>query len=477
MNPEPLARLRADVLGASLLLIALAWTPLIDRQDIVKLFVASLGATALALVALRDRFVHRVVLGWVFVVSSTILLVVSSYRVGIESWSVVSLAAFAMWAGEGCSGRRLSGWIVIAAVAQAALAVIGFLGDPLGLSSEVAFRGRLAVGSFGNPTLLGIWLAACLPVCLARRSASSRFAAGLIIAGVLATQSRVGIAMAVAALGWVAIDRARSMSVPSAVVTRLAFAAVGLMLVWTASAAWESWSERSRVVWASLRGLLEVSRSGWLTGLGPEGFSKHWPQWRDSVGLQTLELQHAHHDALEWWIDYGVLGLALWGALVTGAWSALRAADIEERAAGGALALLLLAGLVQPTLIWAPGSWLAAVLCSMGRPWPQAKWKTGSRWLPTIAGLLIAVTAVVIAIRASSEVLRSRATRGRVLGRPSLGIALQAAAWDSSNYRAWLEVAMAAGSDDALRRAALRRAGRHDLTQDLVPIDEGDLRR
>lgn len=458
-----------------MLAITLAWTPFIDRQDIVKLFVASLGATILALVSLRDRSVHGVVLGCVSIVSSTVFLLIPDFRDGIESWSVLSLGAFAVWAGDGCSPRRLSGWIVLSAVVQAALAISALLGDPLGLSSEVAFRGRRAVGTFGNPTLLGVWLAACLPICVVRRSTSSVFAAGLVTAGIFATQSRVGIAMSVITLGWMFTHRARSMSTTSAVVTRLAVVSAGLGLAWMGRAAWDSWGERGRVIWASLRGLFGAAWNGWLVGLGPEGFSQHWPNWRGSVGLQTLELQHAHHDALEWWIDYGVLGLALWVALAISAWRALRVADIEARAAGGALALLLLAGVVQPTLVWAPGSWLAAVLCAMGRPWLRGSWTTRSRWLPAIAGLLIASTSVVIAIRASSEVLRSRATRSRGLGEPSLGTALRAAARDSSNRRAWLEVAMASGRDDALRRAALRRAGRPDLMED--PLDEGALPR
>ena len=116
------------------------------------------------------------------------------------------------------------------------------------------------------------------------------------------------------------------MSTTSAVVTRLAVVSAGLGLAWMGRAAWDSWGERGRVIWASLRGLFGAAWNGWLVGLGPEGFSQHWPNWRGSVGLQTLELQHAHHDALEWWIDYGVLGLALWVALAISAWRALRAA-------------------------------------------------------------------------------------------------------------------------------------------------------
>ncbi|MEO0811284.1 MAG: hypothetical protein AAFY60_00380, partial [Myxococcota bacterium] len=226
------------------------------------------------------------------------------------------------------------------------------------------------------------------------------------------------------------------------------------------------WHERGEIWRTTVSGVLEEGAA--FSGLGPEGFSLYWPKWRERFqGPSGLALTHAHCDPLQWWVDYGILGLLLWcapAALVLRRWTE---ATRIVRIAGVSVLVLSLAGLVQPTLVQVPSALLMAGALGVIAPNTQ---RPGRGWIATV-GVLAATVWVVAGLRLGSEWKRSTATRTRVAGASSLLLALDAARWDESNDRAWLEVMMASDSDVAVRQAAARRLRVRGLTPRSENVD------
>ncbi|MEO1173291.1 MAG: O-antigen ligase family protein, partial [Myxococcota bacterium] len=416
--------------------------------------------------------------GMVLLVLALVAMVIPGSRAGFEGWAALWLTAVAVWlaSAPGWEPRPLVRWLVLAAALQAALALVGELWDPQQLSEWVPFRGRRALGTFGNPTLLGIWLAAALPLCFVRpervaghptgTGMKGWLAALLVVAGTLACRSRVAIGLLViGALAMVSIRAPR---------LRIGCVLAGLSatgLGWALGYGDAAWNERWSVVKAVIEGMSDRGYLGWLTGIGAEGFTNHWPLWRERQdSLRTLALRHAHNDPLEWTVDFGLLGAGLFVALVALAGKGLRSHADIQRLAGLSLGLLLIGGLMQPTLVGVPGAIFAGAMVAVVLFPKSAAHPRG--YTAAALGLVAALLLGLMVLRCTSEWQRGRATILRVQGRDSLEAALAAARIDASNDRAWLEVAMARDAEEAIRRVALEKVRVKGLSRARSSPDE-----
>ncbi len=457
----------ANALGATALAVTACWFPLIDRLDVSKLLVVVICASLFAAWRIVDGGDVTVGLGIGLLLAAALGTLVPDLRAALEAWLVPWLALLLWWLAGTVDGPRLVCWLAAAAVLQALLALQGLAGDPLGLAEQVAFQGRTAVGTFGNPTILGIWLAALLPLCFALRAPFPIPTAALLTAAVIATQSRT--AMGLAALGALgAVVALRPKRSTSGLLTFFALvglggAAVGALLLRGVLAS-EPWSERLSATRVALSGFADSG--AWFAGLGPEAFAHHWHLWRDSYGGPAgASFRHLHLDPLEWWIELGLLGLLLWLAPLYGLLARRREFSTLRALAAVGLVSLLLASLLQPTVVLVPGALLAASLGAITTPRRAGR---GGRLLIAGVALFLAVACFYLAVRFASEWRRADATRARIVGAPSLERALSAAELDPTNDRAWLEVIMADGADTAIQRAAARKLRIKGLTTSLL---------
>lgn len=439
-------------MGLTVLIVSLAWYPAIDRQDIIKL-AALAGATAVAAgAALRGRDSLNRPIGIALMVIMGLGVSLPGWRTGFEAWTSIWLVAVGWWLAPRIDRRRLAGWIALAASFQALLAVLGEVWDPWGHGQWVSFQGRRALGTFGNPTLLGIWLAAVFPLCFAVRWRWA--AAALVAAGVVACRSRVGLVLlSVAAVALLIGRRPRrirwvGLLIPLAV--SVVSLAGGFEHVFDPA----PWRERLAIARAALSGLMTEGPSTWMLGLGPEAFANHWLLWRGrDEGVAELALRHAHIDIVEWAVEFGIGGVVLFVGLVYWMWLGFRSPEWTATLAGITVALLLAASFVQPTLVTVPGIVLCGAALSMVVPAPPGNGQGAA----LAVAAAVAIVCGLVGIRGSSERLRAQATLLRVGDHDSLATALAAARVDAGNDRAWLEVAMARDGEPAITRMALQR--------------------
>lgn len=453
----------ANALGATVLVVTAVWFPYIDRLDITKLLVLATAALVLAAWRLATGAGVSVPLGAALLLSAALGTLLPAARAAHEAWLVPWLAVFIWWLVGPVDGARLVRWLCAVAMVQALLVLQGVLGDPLGLAEEVAFRGRIGVGTFGNPTVLGVWISALVPLAFALPKPWPIPAALSIGGAALATQSRTAMGLLVlGVLGMVVVVRpavtGRGLARWLLVVVIGGAAAGGLLL--RGAFVVDPWVERLEVVRATVAGFLATG--AWWKGLGPEAFAHHWHVWREAHrGPPELHLLHVHLDPLEWWVELGLAGLLLWAVPLGTVWARRRCFHVREGLAAVAMVLLFVASLLQPTLVLAPGALLAASLASLAIPRRAA---TGGRLVLAATAVFIAVAWFYVALRFSSEWIRADATRARLAGRASLERALAAAERDPTNDRAWLEVMMAEGADRSIQRAAARKLRVRGLT-------------
>lgn len=174
-------------------------------------------------------------------------------------------------------------------------------------------------GTMGNPDFAAAWLCATLPLFAGTRGAA-RFGVALQLAAIFATGSRVCLlalpagALAMWAAGWRPGRRI------AAVVLAAGLAAVAFV-----------WLSPARPMGETVRGrwyLASVATSHWrdvpLTGTGPGSFAVQFAGWQSDwlrarpSGADDARFagpaDHVHNDYVEFWVEYGPVGL---GAFLT----------------------------------------------------------------------------------------------------------------------------------------------------------------
>jgi putative inorganic carbon (HCO3(-)) transporter len=217
--------------------------------------------------------------------------------------------------------------ILLGSAAESAIAVLQFARlDPLGWlgwHAEVFPSARMRVyGTLGNPDFVAAWLCATLPLYVAvpRKGARRLWWAALALqlAAILATGSRVFLlALPVAAV----VLAVRGMRVRAWWLAAVPIAATVL------------WLSPARPLGVTIEGRLYYARivaSHWrnipLLGYGPGSFPIEFAQWqivwlleggRASPAARFAgELDHAHNDYLETWVEYGPVGLCAFATLL-----------------------------------------------------------------------------------------------------------------------------------------------------------------
>ena len=227
-----------------------------------------------------------------------------------------------------------------ASTAESAIVALQYIGlDPLrvlGWQPESFASPRMRIyGTLGNPDFVAAWLCATLPltVCSHRhRRLPVWLPATLQLLAIFATGSRVFLVALPVAAAALALRRRR------------------LEKFWLAGlpvAAAVLWLSPARPLDVTIAGRLSLDRATAahlletpLTGFGPGAFPLQFARWQP---LTAGQVQHAHNDYLEFWIDYGPIGLAAFLALSAWLLSAAWRPDVDAAAWAGAAALLAIA--------------------------------------------------------------------------------------------------------------------------------------
>jgi hypothetical protein len=302
--------------------------------------------------------------------------------------------------------------LVWAAVAVAAIAVAQRAGfDPWRFAgwapSEVYGSPRMrAYATLGNPNFVASVLGAALPWTLAvvRGAWMRAFVSLVLIAGILATGSRVGIIAAGVGLACLVrlkadptpVVGAGSLPVGAGFSQPLKSALAVVVAVVLAVAVSE------RAVGESIAGRLVPVRVAWphaleqpFIGHGLGAVARDYAAWqaaffadpsRASLAGFAGDFDHLHHEPLEWLIETGLVGMAAWVAVVA---LALRAGRGRAREAGApatrAAALSALAAVAVLCLadfpLHRPADYLAAwlALAMAARPKPRAEQESPGR--------------------------------------------------------------------------------------------------
>ncbi len=220
--------------------------------------------------------------------------------------------------------------LCVGSALESAIVVLQFLGqDPfgwIGWRPEAFASSRMRMyGTLGNPDFVAAWLSATLPLCaLVPRRAVSLALAGVQLAAIFCTGSRVLLVALPASLLAFALATRR-------------FEKWWLLAVPVMCAV--VWLSPARSLGATVKGRLHLAAvtaahlgDVTLTGYGPGAFEVKFAAWqqawiRDHPLDRRFEgpVDHAHNDYLEFWVEYGPLGLGaflvLCGSLV---WRLLR---------------------------------------------------------------------------------------------------------------------------------------------------------
>jgi len=236
---------------------------------------------------------------------------------------------WALWRG-GMDGDRLRRALVWGAAVESAIACLQFAGiDPLqslGWRPETFASERMRVyGTMGNPDFVAAWLCATLPLYAGARFSRARWmwaGLGLQSAAIFATGSRV-LLLALPAAAAVMAVRSRRLGRWWVIGAPLAIA---LVLASPARPLRETAAGRLYLTGIAASHWREVP----VFGFGPGAYRLKFPQWQTEwlrghggdaayAGLAD----HAHNDFVEFWVEYGPVGLAAF--LCAGAWLMARA--------------------------------------------------------------------------------------------------------------------------------------------------------
>jgi hypothetical protein len=261
--------------------------------------------------------------------------------------------------------------VCIGSAAESAIVLLQFFNhDPfqwLGWQPETFASSRMHVyGTLGNPDFVAAWLCTTLPLCVLARGATTRVALLVLqLAAIFCTGSRVFL-LALPAAVLVSGLRTRRLEAW----WLLAVPVICALL----------WFSPARPVGATVQGRLHLARVTAahlgevpVAGYGPGSFEPRFAQWQVAWLRDHREdarfsgpVDHAHNDYLEFWVEYGPLGLGAF--LVLGGWLLARA--WRSHVSGGALpalAALLVIACVDFPLHRPAESALFAILASLTR--------------------------------------------------------------------------------------------------------------
>ncbi|MCZ7650512.1 MAG: O-antigen ligase family protein [Thermoanaerobaculia bacterium] len=261
--------------------------------------------------------------------------------------------------------RRWTGWLLVAATAAAAHALLQAAGaDPLAWRNPDLSP---VVGTQGNPGFLGLVLLVALPWALARLGrgrgslAAGALPAAAMVAALLLTRSRgvlFGLAFGLVLFGAhrASVRRARLRWLPAGLLAVALLVGCGL-----AAGAGDAWQEEAGgtggqrlLLWGAVRELLSSEPARLITGWGPEGLAlalpRHLPDELPALAWAPGQYHdRAHNLELDLLASLGVPGLLLGlGLFAAAAWAALRPqgdGGAVPAPSGGAALLAALGGL------------------------------------------------------------------------------------------------------------------------------------
>jgi O-antigen ligase len=326
------------VYGVLATLPLVCWPNLEHPFSTPKLWLLVLADLAIAVTYLAGRRKHAISwppLSWAAAVSVSAVL---SPRPEFTALLGTLVALPLFWAGE--RALKALWW---GSLAESGIVVLQWTGlDPLkllGWHAEAFANPRMrAYGTLGNPDFVAAWCCATLPLTW-RIDGRKRWAAlALQLAAILATGSRVLLLVlpvqAVILLLW----RPR----PARAWIAVSAAAASVLLLFPA-----------RPLGATIEGrlyLARVSATQWremrITGFGPGSFETQFAHWqtREPSSRFAGPVDHAHNDYLEFAVEYGPLGLAVFlGLCGWGLASAWRARREYAPVAAGIASLLVIA--------------------------------------------------------------------------------------------------------------------------------------
>jgi len=369
------ANWRERVILAGVFLLPLACWPGLERPfSTPKLsLLAALAAMALTDLALQSRaagsdsgpglparaFPWPIAL-WVGAVGlSAVVAPFVSLRALLMT--LLPLPLFLAAASSRLDAGRLLRAVACASALQSAIVLLQWLGyDPLralGWRADISGSERMRVyGTFGNPNFVAAWLSATLPLVVpVRRPVSPWLAAALVLqaSAVLLTGSRVLLLALPAAF---AVHALAGRRLRPGRCWWIAGLAAAVLAVWLspARALGVTVEGRYYLVRMTAAHLRDVP----LTGHGPGSFASRFAGWQVEYFREHEEgtaarrfaglADHAHNDYLEFWVEYGPVGLAafmfLGGWLFARAWSS---ASTEGLAALAGAAGILAIGLAD----------------------------------------------------------------------------------------------------------------------------------
>jgi len=284
------------------------------------------------------------------------LLVVATFR-GASRWTAMSLPLVVFVAVRGTtllghpwSGRAFRWWslllalvlVVHVAPSRARLrrwapVLLGGAGALLGLVALAQWGAglRQAHATMANRNFLAVALAMLLPFALSNGRRLRWLLFALVVAGLVATRSRVGALAATAAFALWALWRRPFWRVPVLVLAPLAVLAVVL--------AFGRGAVKDRLYW--YEAAFDMGRANPVRGVGADGFRREYPpvRTRDEHAISGGRTVHAvHNDYLESFAEGGVPGLLAHLFLLAGAGWAVR----RDRRAGPALLAFAVGSLV-----------------------------------------------------------------------------------------------------------------------------------
>lgn len=301
-------------------------------------------------------------------------LAVSALTAPLVSPDALALAALPLllcWTlrGQDAPARAVERALLAASLLQSLVVLLQFGGaDPLGWLGwrpEAFGSARMRVyGTLGNPNFVAAWLCGTIPLSLQageRAQDLRRRAFWLAVLGVqafalFATGSRAWVLAAPAAVVAAALAHWRS--------DRSWRGAPGRLLIAAALATAALWLSPARPARETIEGRLYPVRvaaphllSTPLTGYGPGSFETQFGRWQTAWFAQrgaadptrrfAGPFDHAHNDYLEFWVEYGPLGLGVFLGLA--GWLLVRA--LGRPAATGAAALAGMAALLAVALV------------------------------------------------------------------------------------------------------------------------------
>ena len=226
------------------------------------------------------------------------MLLVIFYQLIAQTWTVKTLQEVCRWIARAC--------LVVMGYCLLQMANL----DQFLNSIDTDLRAHdVVVGTIGNPSQLGLYLALCLPVLLAQPAMRWRWAVGLCVGLVLLTKSAVAVVSGFLVFGWWACWQKPRWRMPLAVAVSLGFLWVCVHLSFlNPSGRLDAWQEFYR-----------LTKSRLITGWG-FGFVYHLSTTISDRASPIFQWRHVHNAYFQTLIELGVVGLGLVGWAIARYW-------------------------------------------------------------------------------------------------------------------------------------------------------------